>query len=446
MVRLHRINLLFDSEDPRIFAQRVAQAHSERVYADSQIRYHFFVDNMPINDLHQLDTEQQFRILSMATACRSLSNKPIDKTNIQNEVQMDFQRTMNQIVMDKFMSLPAEETKDMIPHGLTMPPKQQAKAVPYFAQVNIPPHDFATQFSNFCFNSLFIKEEVIRATVAVKQECNNLLLEQIWETYDEKDKEKKTKEFKTMRIEEFKQAQTSAIQSMKFRTGKEGWVGQLEKIIKQQFKDVGKGWFNLEEHSKETYEFGKLKKYLMMVNFMMQDTVLNLCKDSVAKFVQWMINFIPDETLITNSATVKNVYKNKKVREDESDDELAIRDDDLESVKETKRFINKLFTKNKDPEPLFQLDLIPPKQGSLIPVFNNPPELVVERVREVFEEGVKSLQEIPQLEQILLRGLFKSKSMKNIKAPNIPFEEPKQPVNEKGKQRNLIDENVWLWR
>ena len=35
--------------------------------------------------------------------------------------------------------------------------------------------------------------------------------------------------------------------------------------------------------------------------------------------------------------------------------------------------------------------------------------------------------------------------MKNIKAPNIPHEEPKQPDNEKGKPRTLIDENVWLW-
>jgi len=46
-VELTRINLLFNSEDPRIFAQRVAQAHSERIFADSQIRYNFFVDLMP---------------------------------------------------------------------------------------------------------------------------------------------------------------------------------------------------------------------------------------------------------------------------------------------------------------------------------------------------------------------------------------------------------------
>jgi len=46
-VELTRINLLFNAEDPRIFAQRVAQAHQERIYADSQIRYNFFIDYMP---------------------------------------------------------------------------------------------------------------------------------------------------------------------------------------------------------------------------------------------------------------------------------------------------------------------------------------------------------------------------------------------------------------
>lgn len=54
---LTRINLLFDAEDPRIFAQRVAKAHQDRIYADSSIRYNFFIDNMPTEDLPDLDTE-----------------------------------------------------------------------------------------------------------------------------------------------------------------------------------------------------------------------------------------------------------------------------------------------------------------------------------------------------------------------------------------------------
>ena len=61
-VELTRINLLFDAEDPRIFAQRVVQAHSERVYADSQIRYNFFIDFMPFEELPEPDTEQRARI------------------------------------------------------------------------------------------------------------------------------------------------------------------------------------------------------------------------------------------------------------------------------------------------------------------------------------------------------------------------------------------------
>jgi len=54
-VELTRINILFKSEDPRIFAQRVAQAHEERIFADSKIRYNFFIDNMPTDDLPEID-------------------------------------------------------------------------------------------------------------------------------------------------------------------------------------------------------------------------------------------------------------------------------------------------------------------------------------------------------------------------------------------------------
>ena len=64
--------MLFNAEDPRIFAQRVAQAHQERIYADSQIRYNFFIDNMPNQELPELDSEQVSRILHMATASRYL--------------------------------------------------------------------------------------------------------------------------------------------------------------------------------------------------------------------------------------------------------------------------------------------------------------------------------------------------------------------------------------
>ena len=102
---LTRINLLFNAEDPRIFAQRVAKAHQERIYADSQIRYNFYIDNMPIQDLPELDTEQVNRIKKLSTEVQPLkkSEQSVDPSTILSEVQKDYQRTMNKIIFDKLM-------------------------------------------------------------------------------------------------------------------------------------------------------------------------------------------------------------------------------------------------------------------------------------------------------------------------------------------------------
>ena len=51
------MHILFEAEDPRIFAKRVAHAHQQRSYAESIIRYNFYIDNMPTEDINALDNE-----------------------------------------------------------------------------------------------------------------------------------------------------------------------------------------------------------------------------------------------------------------------------------------------------------------------------------------------------------------------------------------------------
>jgi dynein heavy chain len=99
-----------------------------------------------------------------------------ETTSILFEVQLDFQRTMNKIIMDANMKKSDDELKEMIPGNLTMPPAAPFKEVPYFGRVPVPPpNDFPEKFSNFCFHSLFIKDEVIRAMVEIKDECNTMV-------------------------------------------------------------------------------------------------------------------------------------------------------------------------------------------------------------------------------------------------------------------------------
>jgi dynein heavy chain len=267
---------------------------------------------MPKDELPELDSEQSHRIIEMAKSSKYIKDmmkkSPVDHALILADVGLDFGRTMNQIIMEKTMEKSADQLKDMIPANLTLPPKSLDKETPYFGMVPIPQHDFPEQFSNFCFNSLYIKEEVIRAMVDIRAECNDLLVSsRIFDTSINK----------TLRVEEFKQYQSTSISGIKYATRETGWVGKLEKITKASFTDVGKGWFNIQETSPETYEFGKLKKFLTLVNFMMQDTVLSMCKESVRNFVEFIHKFIPVSSEIHSTDKVINTFHKVLVEDEE---------------------------------------------------------------------------------------------------------------------------------
>ena len=78
-----------------------------------------------------------------------------------------------------------------------------------------------------------------------------------------------------------------------------------------------------------------------------------------------------------------------------------------------------------------------------MPQYSNNPKDIVAKIKDVFEQGIKSLQEIPHLEPLLLTQLFKTSVPKKIKTPVIPIEKPLPPdPNDKTK---FLDENAWLW-
>jgi len=78
-----------------------------------------------------------------------------------------------------------------------------------------------------------------------------------------------------MHLDQFKHIQESAVSQLVYNL-KGQWVEGMIKIIKTQFEKVGKGWFNMKETSKITYDFGKLKRFLTLVRLMMQDTLSSL--------------------------------------------------------------------------------------------------------------------------------------------------------------------------
>lgn len=64
---------------------------------------------------------------------------------------------------------------------------------------------------------------------------------------------------------------------------KESWVVTMKNAITNTFKDTGKGWFNVHKQSHEIHDFSKMKKFLMMTKFVMEDTLRFLVEDSLEK-------------------------------------------------------------------------------------------------------------------------------------------------------------------
>lgn len=51
---------------------------------------------------------------------------------------------------------------------------------------------------------------------------------------------------------------------------KDSWLTSLQTSIKTSLRDIGKGWFNLEEDNWEVYKLSKLSKLMELVRFSMQ--------------------------------------------------------------------------------------------------------------------------------------------------------------------------------
>lgn len=89
---------------------------------------------------------------------------------------------------------------------------------------------------------------------------------------------------------------------------KGGWIEDLIKVIKTNFSMVGKGWFNMQETSKITYDFGKLKRFLTAVRLMMEDTVLTVVKKCYYEFKDYIFQNIPKKVTVLNTCEVINDY------------------------------------------------------------------------------------------------------------------------------------------
>jgi dynein heavy chain len=375
---LHRLHVYFIAEDPFVFADRVASAHALRHTIEKNIVKNIYADFMPMEDMRHLDTEQLSRITLNASNTRALKGKGVSAQSIVQEINMDYTRTMNWIVLEHKAGGKAGEAGgagDMIKMlSAVVEEKPPAVPAPESGLFDIPNYSFSTAKNSFCFNSFLNKPEIIKAVVLVRKESAKVLGTRLFALPT-----------KSTRLDEFSSSQSSAISGFSSFV-KETWSSSVISHVKQQLKDVSKGWFNLEESNTEVYKFSKLRKFLGFLNFIMQDTLRFAVEDSLLNYKTFVEGACaPPVTVVSTNKVTVDFSLGGTLGED------AAR---LRSRK----------------PPLFLLDLAIDSTGEK-PVFaySSSSDSFTSSVLQFFDKSLFSIQKLIRIERKVMKNLFWSR-------------------------------------
>jgi dynein heavy chain len=192
---------------------------------------------------------------------------------LEKEVNIDFQTAMNKITFDTIVT----QNRDQFSF-VTIPPRQSTRVPDRGCSADVPAYEFDTSFYNFSFVSLLTRKEAIDALCRVKIECNRAAALSLFQIPN-----------KHMKLEEFEQTQTQQTSQTSLFL-KDSWINTLKNGIRGCFLDSGKGWFNIKETDYSVYQISKLKKFMELVKFSMQDSLRFLVQDSLVHYTQMVLD------------------------------------------------------------------------------------------------------------------------------------------------------------
>jgi dynein heavy chain, axonemal len=324
--RVLNLHVLFEGDDPILFADRLQKALQQRRYANSLLKYHFFIDSMPEDRSRRIGRESVARISKMAKGVLWNANSDFaDKLgnkldSLIQEAQKEYVRVQNLITFEKVRS---QGSLSVLPPDLKLPPPPEPTEVPYLGVKVLPawdvttmgppdpqvPRGFRQAFEWFCKSSLLIRPEVCGALQATRAMCLDLLTERVFETNFQQ----------PLRLQEFIEREEASIMRLKGRLGM--WVNTIRMRITQCLQQATVKWFHLNETSLENYKASRLRPMLVCGRLMMSNAFLLLGEDNLRNYVESLEDMAPLKVDIPKGAyclkQLRNIAADKKAENGE---------------------------------------------------------------------------------------------------------------------------------
>ncbi|XP_043502299.1 dynein axonemal heavy chain 1-like [Polistes fuscatus] len=269
---LPRIYVQFLAEDPKVFARRVAAAVRDRQRAETCIRYNFYLDCMEIGDMPTLNENEKETIISLSTRQKLVKYKVQNITSLMDEIERDYRRTMCDLMWRRVI-----EHSPNIFKFMQIEFSIEKIVVPQMGKIPTNMKNFYELQQYFHWFTLYVLPEVYEAMRCVVYECDQVSNMNLFvSNYG-----------KSMSLTEFESQQNqTTIMTMKYL--KELWLDKVAQSVRMCLRDVGKGWFNLDQKFPEIYNVMKLKRLMDLIICHMQNALRNLVENSICLYFEML--------------------------------------------------------------------------------------------------------------------------------------------------------------
>ncbi len=211
----------------------------------------------------------------MSTA--EMRENEYDTSTLLNEINVDYARTMNKIIFDANMTVP--ENKH-IAASLSLPESTMQKTSPPVPEKGVVPctqYDLEDRFKSFVFGTFLVQPEVVYVLERVQAQCNSILSMRLFNTSAKR----------SLKMDEFLSLQSRSIKQSTRQTV-DDWPSSVAMTIKNGLVSVGKGHFDVDMSKTDMYKFSKLRKLLRRINFVMEDSLRIMMRNSVEEFTKFV--------------------------------------------------------------------------------------------------------------------------------------------------------------
>ncbi|KAM3134143.1 Dynein heavy chain 3 [Paramecium bursaria] len=371
--RCHRIHFVLDIEDIELYIKKLKKAIELRDYVDKCLKYSYYIENMPQNDLLNMSEQQIKRIDAKLTSFPLLMRK-----NEMEEAKKIYYYAQNKIIFNKFLmecddQLPQKDLKDI----LKQQTKQKQKGL-LFDQSNLYQCVYANGILESKVSSTFkeMRNQILQVSFLTFKpviRCLNKISQLLIDLM-----EIDIFQYSTFNFEQFKYIQDQSIKNI-VDVLKVQWTENVLKAISSELKIVNKKSNLLNQL--------QLDRFFQLIRVQIQDSLIEFSKKNCFKLLDYLECHMPEDVIINEAYQVQNIFVLKK----------------------------KIQYFQQSQTPIFNLKLTAVTTDIQ---YSTNPFVLGQIIRIFFDKIFNELQYLPDPEPTLLDNYFKFNSLGYIKAPS----------------------------